>query len=221
MGLLTAVELETELYYALDSADEFDPSTPAGAANCLRALNFSYMRLQLPSVFDHIEKQTTQAIVLATGTGSYPITLRELDHIRYNNIPRRLKPFNIRRRSQGLQSPGSPTRYARWGSSIYLDFIPTLAENGHTLTAYGWAEPTQLVTSSGAASILNSVWDEVILVGGKWRGWRRLGEGVKADMHREEYAAMVNDNKSVLQAEAFDQGFAPEIGTAADYQITW
>ena len=217
MGLLTLVEMRAELWPKMETTDEYDPTTDATKqARCDRALNFSYQRIQIPSTFDHIEKQASQTIPLVTSTSDYAITLYAIDHMRYEPFFKTIRPMTRRQLSEIRQASGPPTRYARWGGRIYLDYIPSATENGSILTIYGWAAPTTLVTS-GAASILTSVWDEVIIVGAAWRAWRSMGDQPRADIFREEYAALVNDNRDILSLEAFDQGFVSSVGPA-DYQ---
>lgn len=216
MGVDTRADMRSDLYLLLDSRDEVDPTTAAGQAKLDRFLNYSYMRLQLPTTFEHPEMMTTQAIVLATGVGSVAVTPWAIDHIRYNNYGRHLRPMSRAQLSNTTIPSGEPTRFARWGSTLYYDYIPTSAQNGHTLTIYGWAAPTT-ISASSAASLLSVVWDEVIVVGAAWRGWRSLGDHVRADVFREEYAALVNDNKSVLQVEGHIPGWRAQYGSSVEY----
>lgn len=215
MGSLTKVEMRDELYLLLDSRDEVDPSTAAGQARLDRFLNWSYKRIQLPTTFEHVEKMTTQTITLVASTGSYALTVWAIDHIRYDNFSKLLRPMSRTQLSNSTIPSGQPSRFARWGSTAYLDYIPTSTQAGHTLTVYGWAEPANLDTSPGSA--LNSVWDEVITIGAAWRGWRSLGDHAKADLYREEYGAMVNDNRSVLNVEGHIEGWRPQWGALTDY----
>lgn len=213
MGLLTLVELRTELYASCDNADELDPATATGQARCDRALNWAYQRLQLPNVFNHLEKQSIQSVVLVAGTSSYAFTLYAIDHVQYESLKRRVTPMTRRQLSSTTLPSGPPTKYAQWGTNIYFNYVPTVAEAGNTITLWGWSAPTSLVVGG---SILSTVWDEVIVTGGRWRAWRSLGEQVKADTAREEYAALVNDTVDVLKLGAFDQGWQNQVGPS-DY----
>lgn len=214
MGTLTLAEMRTELYYLLDSADEVMAGTGDIRAN--RFLNWSFYRIQLPNTFEHIERQTTQTITLVANTTSYPVTVWAIDHIRYNNTYKRLNPMSRAQLSNLTLPNGQPARFARWGHSIQLDSTPTSAEAGHTLTVYGWQEPT-ILSTTGAASDLNTLWDEVIVTGAAWRGWRSLGDHVRADIFREEYAALVNDARSVLAQEGHIPGWRVEVGPRMEY----
>lgn len=218
MGTLYLTEMRSELYLLLDSRDEVDPNTAAGQARLDRFLNWSYLRIQLKSTFEHIERMTTQTITLVSGTGDYAVTPWAIDHIRYNNFGRQLRPLTRAQLSNLTISSGQPSRFARWGARIYLDMTPAAAQNGHTFTIYGWSEPSSLVTTaSTAASTLNSVWDEGVVIGAAWRGWRSLGDHIKADMYREEYAALVNDNRSVLDTEGHIPGWRAQYGSNTEY----
>lgn len=217
MGTLTRDEMRTDLSLLLDSRDEVDPTVTAGQSRLDRFLNWSYQRLQLPTVFEHLETQTSQSVVLVAGTDNYALTMFALDHIRYDNFSKVLRPMSLQQRNNTTINVGQPARFARWGTRIYLDYNPSSAQAGHTLTAYGWATPIALATPN-AASILNAVWDEVIVIGAAWRGWRSLGDQPKADLYREEYGALVNDNRSVLQVEGHIQGWRTTVGPIQDYQ---
>lgn len=218
MGTNELVDMHEDLYLLLDSRDEADPSTASGVARLNRFLNWSYLRVQLPTTFEHIERQTTQTLTMVTSTASHALTVWAIDHIRYNNFGKNIKPMSRSSLSNTTIPSGQPSRWARWGSTLYWDYIPTSDQNGHTATVYGWTEPSALVsTASTAASTLNSVWDEVIVVGAAWRGWRSLGDHTKADLYREEYGALVNDNKSVLHVEGHVQGWRSTWGTQSGY----
>lgn len=210
MGLLTKTEFREELYSLLDNAQEVAPQSLGGDATtqalCDRYLQFAYARVWLPSTFEHVEAQTTQTITLVTSTASYTLTVWAIDHVRYENGGKTLPPMTRVQLSQrGTTILGPPARFARWGTLLYPDRVPTSAENGHTLTVYGWRQPP---TWGDTVSELRSEWDEVILEGAAWRGWVRLGDLPRADIHRENYAALVNDNRTVLSVEARQEGWS-------------
>lgn len=217
MGTLTRAEMRADLYLLLNSRDEVDASVAAGAARLDRFLQWSYARVQLPTVFRHVELQTAQTITLVTSTQSYALTLWAIDHVRYNNVPRLLQPMTREQLSMMTSVPGGPpTRFARWGTNLYTDYTPTSVQNGHTLTVYGWAN-TATLASTLAASVLHPVWDEVIVTGAAWRGWRSLGDHGRADMFREEYAALVQDNREVMAIEGHTDGWRTTVGGGQDY----
>lgn len=217
MGTLTKAEMRTELYLLLNSRDEVDPNDTTGQVRLDRFLNWSYARVQLPSTFEHVEKQTTQTLTLVASTSSYTTTVWAIDHILYSNRSKRLTPLSRAQLSNISIPSGPPSRFARWGPTVYLDTIPTSTEAGHTLVVYGW-EDIQTLSGTGAASALNSLWDQVIVTGAAWHGWRSLGDMARADLYREEYAAMVNDARSVFSIEGHIPGWRVEIGTRTEYQ---
>lgn len=212
MGELTLAQMRTELSLLIDTAVEYDTSTLAGQSRCDRALNFAYKRIQRPSTFNHIEKQTSEVLTLVASTDSYASTLYAIDHARYSQVPRRLMPMTMRQRSDLVISNGPPTRYTRWGTNVFFDHVPTAAEAGQTVTLYGWSALTTLATTL-AASALNSEWDQAIIVGGAWYAWRSMGDQTRADTLREEFAALINDAKDVLAIEANDQGWQINVGS--------
>ena len=215
MGLNALTDMRTDLALMLDSRTEVDPDTAAGQARLDRYLNWAYLRIQLPSTFEHVERMTTQTVTLVTSTSSYSITPWAIDHVRYDNFEKLLRPMSRTQLSNITIPSGQPSRFARWGSTLYLDYIPTSTQNGHTLTIYGWQQPA--VLSATPASDLNQVWDEVIVIGAAWRGWRSMGDHPRSDTYREEYSALVNDNKSILEMEGHIQGWRSQWGSQFDY----
>lgn len=211
MGDLTLAQMRTELSLLVDSGTEYDPLTASGQTRCDRALNFTYKRIQRPNTFNHIELQSVETLTLAAGTESYATTLYAIDHARYSQVPRRLNPMTMRQRSTLTLPSGPPTRYTRWGTNIYFDHIPSAAEAGHTIQLFGWAALVSLA-STGPASVLNSEWDQAIITGAGWYAWRSLGDQSRADILREEYAALVNDAKDILSIEAHDEGWQVSVG---------
>jgi hypothetical protein len=219
MGTNLLSDMRSDLYLLLGSRDEVDPTTAPGQARLDRFLNWCYLRIQLPSTFEHVERQTSEILTLVTSTTSYSIAVWAIDHIRYDNFSKLLRPMSKTQLSNSTVPAGQPSRFARWGQFISLDYSPTTTQNGHTLTVYGWIQPSALTNSvSVAASSLNSVWDEVIVAGAAWRGWRSLGDSVRADTFREEYSALVNDNRSVLSFEGRIEGWRASYGSTQDYQ---
>lgn len=219
MGTMTLDEMKEELYLLCDSRDEvrFDDDGE-GEAKLLRFLNWSYLRVQLPSTFEHVERFTSATVTLATDDYQYDVdsTIWAIDHIRYNDREKRLNPMSLAQLSNITRQSGPPNRFARMGTTLLLDTTPTSTENGHTLTVYGWMQPEAL-NASGAASELNPVWDEVIVVGAAWRAWRTFGDLARADVFREEYAALSNDNRSVLNMEGHIPGWRVEVGSRVEY----
>src|SRR5512139_4284521 len=119
MGTLTRAEMRTELYLLLNSRDEVDPADAAGAARLDRFLNWAYLRVQLPSTFEHVETQTTQTITLATSDSDYALTVWAIDHVYYGNRSKRLSPLSRAQLSNLSIPSGPPARFARWGSTLY------------------------------------------------------------------------------------------------------
>jgi hypothetical protein len=219
VGTLTLQFMRDDLYSLLKNASEYDPTIAAGQALCDRMLNYSYLRVQRPETFDHLQRQSSQVVPLVAGTSSYAITLGTIGHVQYvasATYNKRLTPMRYYQLLNNIIVSGPPSRYARWGPSLYLDYIPSVNEAGQLVNVFGWSVPITLAVSS-AASDLDSAWDEVIVIGAAWRAARRLGEQVLADMFREEYGAMVNDAKSNMNKEADDPGFVSSFDTG-DYQ---
>jgi hypothetical protein len=216
VGALQLSDFTTELWTALDTREEVQPASAGGSgttdSRMARFLNASYTRVQLPTTFEHVELQSSNQITLATGTKAYDVSAYwALDHIRFDSRGQLLQPRSRPQLSNMIDQSGPPTAYARWGNTVTLDKAPTSAENGLTLTIYGWLLPQTTLAASGPGSQLRAEWDEVILQGAAWRGWLYLGDLRRADFHRESYAALLNDHRTVLSIEAMTPGWATEL----------
>lgn len=207
MGTLTLPDFRTELWQLLEHHEDADPSGGATITGRIdRWINYGYLRVSRPSTFRHMETETTTNLTLVTSTASYTLasTLWAIDHIAYSGQGYSLRRTIRREMSNRTLGDGRPTEYARWGRTVYVNPVPTSNENGDTLVVYGWLIPT--VLSGTAATILTSHWDEPILEWAASVGWRNLGDTARADYHRENYAALVNDIREVLDEESRDTG---------------
>ena len=210
MGLLTLAQARDELWLLIDKEEDYDPSSASAddLAQLDRWLLRSYLRVQLPTTYEHPENQTRQDLTLATDDVDYTSVLYAIDHVRYveggfnlkHNTRKSLSEFI---RDSANLSSGRPSTYAKWGSTIYIDRKPSSSENGHTLEVYGYQIDTDLA-ASGAFSQLHTVWDAPIITGAAWFAWLSLGDEPRADYYRETFAALVNDNRSLLDYEAND-----------------
>lgn len=218
MGILSLTDMRSSLALLLNTRDEVSTSTAAGQARLDQYLNWAYARVSHPSIFEHVELQTSTTLTLVTNQQNYTLataTIFAIDHIYYAAQNKRLYPMSRRALSDQTVPSGMPTRYAHWGTTVWLDRVPTTAENGQVLTVFGWSLPTALAASP--ASLLHALWDEVIVIGGAWRGWRYLGDLARSDTYREEYAALVNEVKDTLTVEAKDIGW-PSPMSVQEYQ---
>jgi hypothetical protein len=111
---------------------------------------------------------------------------------------RRTDPRTIDR--QQLQ-PGIPSRYAVRGDLLFVNTLGQNATDQIFMVYYRY--PPNLV-ADGDLTALKGVWDEVILLGARWRGWRELGMMEQAELAKQDFAQMINEIDQWDRADAQD-----------------
>ena len=203
MGDAQLVDLRDDLWLSLEHHTDADPSVAANKTRMHRWINQAYRHLALPTTFRHPELHTTQTITLVTGTQSYAITATNwaIDHIRYN-----FRNINLKRVSKEAMdrliwtNTGPPSLWSRWGNVVYLNRTPSSSENAQTLTAFCWLVPTLLAGDSDVTAV-RPIFDEPLVEYAAALAWRRLGDIPRSDSHRETYAALINDIRTLDSAE--------------------
>jgi hypothetical protein len=96
--------------------------------------------------------------------------------------------------------PVNPSAYSMWDRMFYLDKV---LETDRTVLIRWWREP--LVTEfdgDSETTVLPSMWDDTILVGAVWRGWRALGEFQKALLMKDEFLRLIREASQYMDVEA-------------------
>ena len=233
MGSMTLTEMRSSLRWDLDNRGGLTE------AQLNRWLNWSYLHISQPNIHMHqsLQSDTGNLVTLATGTVSYNIGtlaamrfhgiysttyVRGTDYSDYSTTRRKLRGgLDIRHFDESLVGEGEPSRYAIWGGNaagqiIYVDHRPSSAENGNVLLVRGYREPTQLTTAN-QVTVLPSIWDEIILMGAKWRGWRSLNRPERAEPARVEFGLQINEIPEATYLDAQDWGGQFEF-ELTDYQ---
>ena len=204
MGSLTLAEMREELRFTLGGRSSADlPNT-----NVDRWLTWSYHHISQPTVYPHRELLTNGTTTLATDDRDIPFTdfssvtnnedvvaVRSLINETHNRrlVPRARWQIEEKARDRdGTVFSGEPVEYAVDDETIYLYRAPSSTYNGDTIRLHHWRPPVAL-TSSGAASELATIWDEVIVQGGVWRGWRALDVPDRSELAKVEFATLVNE----------------------------
>lgn len=206
MGVMTLGNFRSEVRYRLGNRNDISNS------RIDQWVNWAYFHLAQPSIHEHRSLQITGTpISLVQGTNeydvlpatiafitsvSYPTRRTLLDHVSINWMDRR-----------DLTTQAQPSHYALFGESsagasrIIIYPTPSSTEAATTLTVRGVREPSVLTGVSGSnISEYRYVWDEAIVLGAVWRGWRDLSLPQAADA-REEFSAIVNDITNQLRFE--------------------
>lgn len=202
MGDLNLTALRDETWLSLEHHTDADPSVVANATRLDRWINQAYRRTSLPTTFPHPELQAIQTLTLVAGTQSYALasTRWAIDHIRHPARNRNLKRSSKEALDRlNFATTGEPISWARWANTIFLSRTPGTSEAGQTLDIYTWDIPVALTGTN--TTVLRAIFDEPIIELAAAIGWRRLGDFARSDAHRETYAVLINDIRTLDAVE--------------------
>lgn len=173
-----------------------------------------------PSVFRHPELYFYDTVTL-TAAGDYviPETLVDLERIffvggvrnstagrEYPLVAKDSRWFRERMRSVAGR-PGYYQHYNTAGvDTLGIYPLPSAEYVGETLEVKLYALP-ELETEGGDVFPFGAEWDEVMVAGGVWRGWRHLQQFAMAKEVRGDYAGLIND---IREREGFEQEEDPK-----------
>jgi hypothetical protein len=208
--------MRTELFESMDSRTEMDPATAGGLTRLDRAINRAYRHVSMPTIREHPEMQDSLDHILITGIHEYSLVTGGLAvwaiyQVKLEDDEITLTGKRFRELNKLRRPDGRPSFYARWGNNLFINSNPTATENGDTLRVYFWRQPTALVAAApNNVTLLTPVWDQVIMAGATYYGWKSLNVVERADMAREDFAALINEVPNVDFIEQRDDGFEIE-----------
>lgn len=238
MGLMSRTELRDATRWALDNkqnitTDQLD-----------RWVNWSYLHVSMPRIHKHRSLQFAGSFPLVTDQVPYPLhtaftptVLWGIHSVVYINGTsdsdyslrrRRLRQTDIRFLDEQVLGQGEPSEYTMYGGNfvaggnpsagqtLYLNHRPGTNENGKLLLVRGWRQPP--ILAAGEETVLDVMWDEAIVLGATWRGWRELGRPERAEPTRLAFGAMISEIQSADQVDADDWGTRMEIDLSP-YQV--
>ncbi len=208
MGLIDLAAMRAEVKFTLDNRQDMT------SARLTQWVNWAYLHVANPKIYRHNELQATQSITLVAGTDTYALAdaLFAIDSVSNTTHGHKLWPNTIDDFDLSPQTTGSPRQYARWGRNLHLRSNPAAADAGDNIQVRYLAEPTVL-SGDTDLTVIDGIWDEVIIVGAVWRGWRALNRPDREEISRAAFAAQINDVKEVRDVEAEDDGyrFEPQV----------
>ena len=71
--------------------------------------------------------------------------------------------------------------------------LDEVVEASQTIWLRIYLEPPRFVGTLTDTTLINSYWDDVIVCGASWRGWRYLGEFQRAEAMKQEFAMLIRD----------------------------
>lgn len=81
---------------------------------------------------------------------------------------------------------------------------PDTAHQGDVLRVRYWARPAAINTG-GDIPVFDAEWDEVLIDGVAFRGWKALGNPIQRDLFGEAYVGAINDIRAKLTIESREQ----------------
>jgi hypothetical protein len=224
---MTGVEINNALLANLGNRTVTD----VPAATSLVWINWTMDHIASPRVYRHPELETTTTQLLATGTRTYgsaaatgilSIAIDSVIIFDTANTANRRRLLKIRSRDvheERLRSgSGEPRHYTRYGSGttdIEIMPAPDATHNGWTLSVQRIKKPTLYVsgnlTSGSVLTTFDSQWDEAVVMGATWRGWRALREWERAEAAKKEFGQLVNEIAERQTVEAEDIDYGPPI----------
>jgi hypothetical protein len=159
--------------------------------------------LRLPEV----EKKVTAIMVVGTAVYGLPSDLVAIYNLRDNTLKRRIRKSGFRKFDNiWSETSGDPTHYIRFGSNIQLTPVPS---NANTLQI----RYAKVISSINAIlePAIGVMWNEAILLGAEYRGWKSLGEYQRMSIVKNEYISIVRSRRAEVEQEDEDEDFGMEV----------
>lgn len=227
MGAMTLTQMEDDVRFVLGGY------TLDVLSNTIvdRWLRWSLLMVGRPSMYEHRELFGSGTLALATGDRDYAFStfgtssdnVQSVALVVNESRGQRLKPVSLRqmeeiaRTGNGVVTTGRPSHYMLAGTLLYLYPAPNATHNGDTVRVWFWRKPVALAASP--AHELAEDWDEVIVAGATWRGFRYLNLQDRAEIAKVEFGQLANDVASRLRNDMrddmADRGFDVQV---VDYQ---
>lgn len=208
MGTLTLSNFRDMVNLSLDQRTEMDTSTAAGQTRLDRTINFAMLHVSEPSIYRHHELEALDTFTLAENDHDYDLAgdVYTIFAVKLTTDDIPLRAFTFREWVQLRRVDARPTRYARFGNTIYLDRDPTSDEAGDIMTVYHYQQP-DILSSTSDTTVLNEIFDQVIWVGATWYGWEMLGQQDKAEAAKIKFGALINEFREKDRFEHEDYGY--------------
>ena len=228
MGSMDLSAMRTATKWALDNRSNISNT------QLDRWLNWTYYQVTQPQVHRHQSLQANGSVPLVlnqidydismvlgyTLWGIYGVWYVEGASITDRTLRRqRLRGgFDIRSTDEGSLGSGRPTRYSLWGQTagtgggqvLNLDRRPNSTDAGRVLLVRGYRVPATLVADA-SLTVLHPLWDEVLILGATWRGFRELNENARAEVAKANFGLLIQEQQDSRRLDAEDWGGAFEV----------
>ena len=228
MGTMTLAEMRDAVSWSLDSRQNVSDT------QLDRWINWSYFHVSQPNIHRHTALEGDFEVPLVfdqiaynLDTGVIPLGFPILGiygvwhykgaSIGWPNFNEALQRTRLKgaldiRSVDTVAGVGPPTRYTTYNRLLRLDRRASTAEVGQFLRLRAYFQP-QAMDTDADVTILETLWDEVICLGATWRGFRELGENARAEVARQNFGLLVQEqhDRRRTQAEDWGGGFEVEL----------
>ena len=223
MGVLTLTQLLAEVRFDLRNRPD---STDSGISDTRLTLylNAAYRHLCHPSVHRHRELLHTYTLPLVSGTNTYTFTpdpasvnIVAVRSVTYIDSPtyvatatkNKLKPVEAQWFDERtLTADSRPNQYMLEGSILEVSPVPGANEDTNLLRVRAIKEPALL--AGAVTTEVSGLWDEVLIMGARWRAEMHLGYRDLAEATKLDYGAMLNEYQTFSNLQAEDWDWVPE-----------
>ena len=142
-----------------------------------------------------------------TATYDIPSEITLIYGIKCNHNNRLLRPSGYRKLyNVDLTSSGDPTHWMREGSQFRAYPVPAFSSGTRTFTVRGVGVLTDM--SASVEPTLSWLWEECILLGGEYRGWKALREYDRYLAAKNEFLSLVRSRRTedMIEDEHSDFG---------------
>jgi hypothetical protein len=206
MGTKTRDEMVERIRFKLDNRSTSDVTDE----QIEDWLNDAYDHVCRPNIFRHRELQDTHDITLVANDRDYALASDHDFIYTVFNVDEGigLHPRDLRQFDRTTIVTGQPRFYDTWGTNLVINCNPDSASVDDVIRVRYWKTRDRL--TSDAATTIHERWDEVIIEGATWRGWKDLNNIDRADQSRDEFARMINEMVDIAKIEAEDWGQSAE-----------
>jgi hypothetical protein len=226
MGSFTLETFRSELLFDLKNRSDTGATDGFTTTRQDAFINAAYLHITRPDIYRHRELQFNYTLTLVSGQQAYTFTpaaatnitaIRSISHVAAaTDDPTARRTKLTPRDIQWLQSRTSnnatqPREYVVRRNEILLSPIPGANEAGQVLSLETWQEPAVLV--AGQATVLSTLWDEVILLAARWRAELHLGYRDLAEATKVDWISLLNEYKSFEDLHGEDWDWQVEVRT--------
>ncbi len=187
-------------------------------------INQTLLHVSKPEVYRHPQLETTELVTMVAGTSTYALANTRTRFVEGVRNTRALQGYQLLKknkrwlRERVQDTLGRPSHYTTFGTlgvENNIQVWPTPdASWTDDLEVEEYLVPV-LLTGDADPSPFSDDWDEILIAGGTWRGFRDLQKFVTADSYRETYANLVNELVGRDKLEALSDPIEYDLRTGA------